>query len=418
MSPFSVEKARSDFPALSQKVHGRDLIFLDSAASSQTPRPVVETIRQGYEVDRSNIHRGVHALSQRATQAYEDAREKLRGFINAEQASEIVFTAGTTDGINLVAHTYGVEHFGKGDNIVVSESEHHANIVPWQMLAKRIGFELRVAPIDDDGDYVTDALFSMVDGNTKLVCLGHVSNALGAVHPIKDIIAAVRKQSDALVLIDGAQAVPHMKVDVRDLDADFYVFSGHKIFGPTGIGVLYGKAKILADMPPWKGGGDMIDSVSFEGTTFAPPPSRFEAGTPNIVGAVGLGAAVDYMNSLDFEAALAHEEDVVEYAVESLSKIDGLRLIGTPKKRAGVVSFLLYPSADKMQPGKELHAMDVGTLLDKQGIAVRTGHHCAEPLMHRLGVQGTIRASFSFTNTKAEVDKLVEALSLCKEMLA
>ncbi len=409
---FDVARVRQDFPALSQKVHGRDLVFLDHAASSQTPTFVVDALDQAYRHDRSNIHRGVHTLSQRATTAYEAARGKLRSFIGAARESEIVFVRGTTEAINLVAQTHGRQVVQAGDNIVVSVVEHHSNIVPWQMLALEQGAELRVLDVDEAGDLRLDLLPSLLDARTKIVALGHVSNALGSVHPVKDIIRTVRQACPAAVLLDGAQAVPHLRVDVQDLDVDFYAFSGHKMCGPTGIGVLYGKRSRLEAMPPWQGGGDMIEKVSFAGTTYAAPPSRFEAGTPHIAGGIGLGAAVDYLQQLDFDKAMAHEHEVVAYAVKRLAEVRGLRLIGTPKARAGAVSFVID------QDGMNLHPMDIGTLLDKQGIAVRTGHHCAEPIMERYGISGTTRASFSFTNTLAEVDALKAALDLCVEMLA
>ncbi|HEX9572793.1 MAG TPA: cysteine desulfurase, partial [Myxococcales bacterium] len=390
-----------------QEVHGKPLVYLDSAATSQKPRGVIDAIARYYLDDNSNVHRGVHLLSARATQAYEAAREKVQRFVNAAHAHEIVFVRGTTEAINLVAQTYGRSRVRSGDEIVVTVMEHHSNIVPWQMLCEEKGAVLRVAPMDDDGTLRVDELERLIGPRTKLVALGHVSNALGTIHPVHRIIEMAHRKK-VPVLLDGAQAVPHLAIDVQALGCDFYAFSGHKLFGPTGIGVLYGRSELLEEMPPWQGGGDMISSVTFEKTTYNKLPYKFEAGTPDIAGAIGLGAAIEYVNGLGLDAIAAHEHDLLTYATEALRKVPGLRLIGTAKEKASVLSFLLG----------DVHPHDIGTVLDREGIAIRTGHHCAQPLMRRLGVAATARASLAFYNRREDVDALVAGLHKVREVFA
>jgi len=404
---LDVERVRRDFPILQQRVHGRPLVYLDSAATSQKPRSVIDAVARYYLEDNSNVHRGVHLLSERATQAYEAAREKVRRFVNAAHAHEIVFVRGTTEAINLVAQTWGRTHVRVGDEIVITVMEHHSNIVPWQMLCEEKGAVLRVAPMDDDGTLLVDELERLIGPRTRLLALGHVSNALGTINPVRRIVELAH-QRKVPVLVDGAQAVPHLAVDVQALGCDFYAFSGHKLFGPTGIGVLYGRSELLEQMPPWQGGGDMISSVTFEKTTYNKLPHKFEAGTPDIAGAIGLGAAIDYVSALGLPRIAAHEHDLLSYGTEALRKVPGLRLIGTAKDKASVLSFLLG----------DVHPHDIGTVLDREGVAIRTGHHCAQPLMRRLGVAATARASLAFYNRREDVDALVAGLHKVREVFA
>jgi len=404
---FDVATIRKDFPILHQQVHGHPLVYLDSAASSQKPKAVIDAISRFYSSDYSNIHRGVHTLSERSTRQYEEIRVKLQRFINAANAREIIFVRGTTEAINLVAQTYGRKNLKPGDNIVITELEHHSNIVPWQMLCEETDAHLQVAPVDDNGDLRIHEFERRLNARTRIVAVAHVSNVLGTILPIKEI-AALTHAAGARLLVDGAQAVPHMKIDIQDLDADFYAFSSHKIFGPTGIGVLYGKAALLEAMPPYQGGGDMIASVTFDKTTYNALPYKFEAGTPDIAGVIGLGAALDYVNELGIETIAAYEHDLLEYATHALSTEPGIRIIGTSKQKAGAISFVV----------DGVHPHDVGTVLDHQGIAVRTGHHCAQPLMERLGVPATTRASLAFYNTREEIDGLIAGLRKVKEIFA
>jgi len=397
---LDVERVRRDFPALTQKIHGHPLVYLDNAATTQKPNVVIDRLRKSYIEECANIHRGVYQLSERATASHEAAREKVRHFLGAEKISEIVFVRGTTEGINLVAQSYGRSHIGEGDEILITAMEHHSNIVPWQMLCQERGARLQVAPMDDNGDLILPEYEKLLSPRTKLVAFTYVSNALGTVNPVKAMIEAAHRQG-AVVLVDAAQAVPHCELDVQELDCDFLVFSGHKIYGPTGIGVLYGKHRFLTAMPPWQGGGDMIMSVTFEKTTYAPPPAKFEAGTPDINGAIALGTAIDYIESFGMPAIERYEAELLAYAESALTKLPGLRLIGRPKHRAGAVSFMLG----------DIHPHDVGTVLDRYGVAIRAGHHCAQPTMKRMGVPGTARASFAFYNKPEEVDTLVACLA-------
>lgn len=402
---FNVWRIRQDFPILKQRVHGKPLIYLDNAATSQKPQRVIDAVCQFYAEDCSNIHRGVHALSERSTQTYEQARVKVQRYINAASEREIIFVRGTTEGINLVAQTFGRSRMQPGDEIVISAMEHHSNIVPWQLLCQQTGARLRVIPMNDDGELLLDEYEKLLGDRTKLVSIVHVSNALGTINPIHQMIALAHEQNIP-VLIDGAQAVQHLKVDVQELDCDFYAFSGHKLYGPTGIGVLYGKAALLEAMPPYQGGGDMIRSVTFEQTTYNDLPYKFEAGTPNIAGAIGLGAAIQYVNEISLEAIAAYEHELLAYATEAVSEIAGLRIIGTAREKTSVLSFTLAG----------VHPHDIGTILDQEGIAIRTGHHCAQPVMDRFGVPATARASLAFYNTKEEIDALVAALHKVREV--
>jgi cysteine desulfurase/selenocysteine lyase len=404
---LDVARIRQDFPALDQLVHGKPLAYLDNAASAQTPTQVVDAIRGFYERDRANVHRGVHELSQRATHSYEQARVKVQRFLNAAQLEEIIYVRGATEGINLVASSWGLANIGAGDEVLVSAMEHHSNIVPWQMLCERTGAKLRVIPMNQQGELLLDEYTAMLSERVKLVAVNHVSNALGTINPVKQMIAQAHAVG-AVTMIDGAQATPHVKVDVRDLDADFYVFSGHKVYGPTGIGVLYGKRALLEAMPPYQGGGDMIAYVSFEKTTYNELPYRFEAGTPNIADAIGLGAAVDYAQSVGMDNIAAYEADLLDYATEQVGAIDGIRLIGTAKHKASVLSFLIG----------DVHAHDAGTILDREGIAVRVGHHCAQPTMDRFDLPATVRASFGIYNTREDVDALYDGLRKTLEIFA
>ena len=397
--PFDVEAVRKDFPILSREIGGKPLVYLDSAATSQKPQVVIDALVDYYTGMNANIHRGVHTLSQEATEAYEGARTKVRHFINAAEEPEIVFTRGTTEGINLVAQTLGVQRVGPGSEIIISNMEHHSNVVPWQILCEQRGARLRVVPINDDGELLMDEYEQLLGPQTALVSITHISNALGTINPVKDIVAMAHSHG-VPVLLDGAQAAPHTPVDVRDLDCDFYAFSGHKLFGPTGIGVLYGKREWLESMPPYQGGGEQIKSVTFEKTIYNDLPYKFEAGTPHIAGVIGLGAAIDYVNGIGMERAAAYEHELLEYGTEQLQAIEGLRLLGTARQKAAVLSFLL----------DGIHPHDIGTVLDTQGIAIRTGHHCAQPLMQRFQIPATARASFAFYNTKAEIDVLVEGI--------
>ena len=406
-SLFDVSKIRRDFPALSQSVKGRPLVYLDNAATTQKPVQVIDAMNRYYRLDNANIHRGIHELSERATAAYEAVREQVRSFINAANVREIIFVRGTTEGINLVAQSFAKNVLREGDEVLISGMEHHSNIVPWQMVCGEKRAHVKVAPINDAGEILIDEYEKLLTDKTKLVAIGHVSNALGTVNPVKSMIAAAHKRSIP-VLIDGAQAMAHARVDVRDLDADFYVFSGHKMFGPTGIGVLYGKESFLNSMPPYQGGGDMIKSVSFEKTIYNDLPYKFEAGTPNIAGTIGLGAAVEYITKLDIDAVESHERELLNHATEALGKIEGVRLVGTAREKLGVVSFVI----------DSVHPHDIGTILNDEGIAIRTGHHCAQPVMERFGVPATARASFAFYNTREEVDVLVRGIHRVKEVFS
>ena len=406
VSRFDVEKVRLDFPILHQKVHGKPLVYLDNAATTQKPRAVIDATTRYYEQDNANIHRGVHLLSERATRAYEEAREKLARFLNAPDPRNIVFTRNSTEGINLVAQSFGRKTVGPGDEIVLSEIEHHSNIVPWQMLAEEKGARLRVIPIDDRGDLILEAYESLLSDRTKLVAVTHMSNALGTIPPVEKIISIAHARGIP-VLVDGSQAAYHRAVDLKALDCDFYVVTGHKLYGPTGIGALYGKREHLEAMPPWQGGGDMIRSVSFEKTTWNDVPFKFEAGTPNIAGGIGLAAALDYLRSLGMDAIATHEREILDYATRRLSEIDGLAIVGTAREKASVLSFVL----------DGIHPHDTGTILDREGIAVRTGHHCAQPVMDRFGIPATVRASFALYNTKEEVDALADGIRKAQELL-
>jgi cysteine desulfurase/selenocysteine lyase len=402
---FDVKRIREDFPILAQKVHGKALVYLDNGATSQKPQTVIDALTRYYTAENSNIHRGVHYLSERATAAYEAARDKIRGFINGARTEEIIFVRGTTEAINLVAQSYGRTFLKAGDEIVISAMEHHSNIVPWQMLCQQVGARLRVIPISHDGELVVDEYRALLNDRTRFVSITHVSNALGTVVSVKEIVKLAHERGIP-VLVDGAQAVPHLRVDVQDLGCDFYAFSGHKLFGPTGIGVLYGRLELLERMPPYQGGGDMISLVTFEKTHYNVLPYKFEAGTPHIAGVIGLGAAIDYLEGLDWQQLVEHEHDLLCYASEQLAEVTGLRIIGTAREKAGVLSFVLDP----------IHAHDVGTILDQEGVAVRAGHHCAMPVMQRFGVPATTRASFAFYNTREEIDVLAAALQKVKKV--
>ena len=402
----TTEEIRKDFPILNAKVRGKELVYLDNGATAQKPSLVIDAINTYYKDYNSNIHRGVHHLSQVATTAYEDAREKLRGFINSPKLEEVIFTKGTTESINIVASCFGRKSLNKGDEVIISAMEHHSNIVPWQMICDEREAVLKVIPINNNGELLMDEYKKLLSDKTKLVAVIHISNTLGTINPVKEIIDLAH-QKGALVLLDGAQAVPHIKVDVQDLGCDFYAFSGHKMFGPTGVGVLYGKSEYLNDMPPYQGGGDMIKEVTFEKTTYNCLPHKFEAGTPNIVGGIGLGVAVDYMQEVGIDLIHTREEELLAYATEKILKIEGVRIIGEAERKASVLSFVI----------DGLHPFDIGTLLDQLGIAVRTGHHCTQPLMSFFEIPGTIRASFAFYNTKEEVDQLISGLERALSML-
>jgi cysteine desulfurase / selenocysteine lyase len=403
---FDVEKIRDDFPILHQQVNGQPLVYLDSAATTQKPNVVIDAISDYYRNDNSNVHRGAHALADRATVKFEAARSKVATFLNAPDAKQIIWTRGTTESINLVASCWGRVNLSVGDRILVSAMEHHSNIVPWQLIAEATGASVEPIPVDESGTINLAAFEAMLDDRVKMVSVGHVSNALGTINPIEDIIALAHGVG-AKVTVDGAQAVSHWSVDVQALDCDFYAFSAHKLFGPTGVGVLYGKRELLEAMPPYQGGGEMIETVSFAGTTFNELPYKFEAGTPDIAGAIGFGAAIDYLNSIDRKAAAAHEQALLAYAEEKARATPGIKLIGTAANKTSVMSFILEGA----------HPADVGVLLDKQGIAVRTGNHCAQPIMDQFCIPGTVRASFSFYNTFDEVDRLFAALEKAKMFL-
>jgi cysteine desulfurase/selenocysteine lyase len=404
---FDPARARRDFPCLDQTVHGRPLVYLDSATSAQKPQVVIDALAAMLRHDYANIHRGVHTLSERATDRHEGAREKVRVFINAGDRREVVFTRGGTEGINLVAQSYVRPRATPGDEVLITTMEHHANIVPWQLLGEQVGLKLVVAPINDDGELLLDAFGELISERTRLVSVPWVSNALGTINPVHDIIALAHARG-VPVLLDACQAVQHIPVDVAELDCDFLVFSGHKIYGPSGIGVLYGKAELLEAMPPYQGGGDMILSVSFEKTTYNRLPFRFEAGTPNIAGAVGFGATIDYLNDIGMDRIAAYEEELLDYGTNALREVPGLRIVGEASHKASVLSFVI----------DGIHPHDIGTILDQEGIAVRTGHHCAQPVMDRFGVPATARASLALYNTREDIDRLVEGLATVREVFA
>ena len=404
---FDVDRVRREFPILNQTVRGKALVYLDNAATSQKPQPVIDAISRYYQSGNANIHRGVHFLSEHATGEHEAARQAVRQFIHAARTEELIFVRGTTEGINLVAQTYGRAHVGAGDEVLVSAMEHHSNIVPWQILCEQQGAKLRVIPVNDQGELLLDEFEKLIGPRTKIVAVAHVSNALGTINPIREIVK-IAHAHNVPVIVDGAQAVPHVKVDVQDLDCEFYAFSGHKMYGPMGIGVLYGKYKLLEAMPPYQGGGDMIRSVTFEKTQYNTLPYKFEAGTPDVAGAIGLGAAIKYLNSVGIENVAAHEHELLECATESLSKLPGIRIIGNARNKAAVLSFVM----------DGVHPHDIGTILDQEGIAVRTGHHCAQPIMQRFGIPATVRASFALYNTKAEVDALIAGMNKVREVFA
>ncbi len=404
-SGFDPEQVRADFPILRQKVHGRPLVYLDNAATSQKPQCVIDAVSDYYATFNANVHRGVHALSERATEQFELARDKVRRFINAPKAAEIVFVRGTTEAINLVAESFGRSRVRAGDEILISAMEHHSNIVPWQLLCESTGAVLRVVPMNEAGELEIDAFEPMLNSKTRLVALAHVSNALGSINPVRQLVIMAHARGIPVV-VDGAQAVPHLKVDVQSLDCDFYAFSSHKMCGPMGIGVLYGKSEWLESMPPYQGGGDMILSVTFEKTIYNRVPYKFEAGTPDVGGAVGLARAVDYLDQIGMEQIAAYEHELLDYATRVLSRIPGVKLIGTARQKASVISFLL----------DDVHPHDIGTILDQGGIAVRTGHHCAQPVMKRLGVDATVRASLAFYNTRGDIDRLSTGLQKVKEV--
>src|SRR5207253_2106857 len=404
---FDVEKIRRDFPILSREIRGKKLVYLDNAATAQKPRAVIEAISRYYEQGNANVHRGVHFLSEHATGEHERARRRVQRFINAADASEIIFVRGTTEAINLVAQTYGRAQVRAGDEVLITAMEHHSNIVPWQILCQEKEAKLRVAPISDRGELLLEEFEKLLAPRTKIVAVTHVSNALGTVNPVGRIVELAHRKNIP-VLIDGAQAVPHLKVDVQALDCDFYAFSGHKMYGPTGIGALYGKSALLDAMPPYQGGGDMISSVTFEKTIYNKLPYKFEAGTPHVAGAIGLGAAIEYVNGLGLDNIAAYEHELLAYATDAVSAIPGIHLIGTAKEKAGVLSFLL----------DSIHPHDIGTILDQEGIAIRTGHHCAQPVMQRFGIAATARASFALYNPREEVDALAEGMQKVREVFA
>ena len=405
--PLDVARVREDFPILRQRVRGKPLVYLDNAATSQKPQVVIDALSRFYTAENANIHRGVHYLSERATVAYDEAREKVARFLNARSSREIIFTRGTTEGINLVAQSYARTHLKPGDDIVITVMEHHSNIVPWQLICEQTGATLRAAPINDEGELDMEAFERLLGDRTRLVAVVHLSNALGTINPIKRLVALAHARGIP-VLVDGAQAAPHLRVDVQDLDCDFFAFSGHKVFGPTGVGVLYGREALLERMPPYQGGGDMIATVTLQRSTWAPLPAKFEAGTPMIAQVIGLGAALDYVSELGLEAIGAWEQELLSYATEGVRQIEGIRLIGTAREKASVLGFVL----------QGVHPHDIGTVLDDAGVAIRAGHHCAQPVMERFGVPATARASFAFYNTRAEIDILVDGLLTVKKMFA
>jgi len=404
---FDVRRIREDFPILQQTVHGKPLVYLDNAATTQKPRAVLDALIAYYSEDNANVHRGVHLLSERATQAFEDARVTVQRFINAASAHEIVFTRNATEGINLVAQTFARTRLGPGDEVLISAMEHHSNIVPWQMVCEEKGASLRVIPITDEGALKLEEYERLLGSHTKLVSIVHLSNVLGTINPVQQMIATAHRRG-VPVLIDGSQATHHMTVDVQALDADFYVFTGHKLYGPTGIGVLYGKERLLEEMPPYQGGGDMIKSVTFEKTTYNALPYKFEAGTPNIAGAIGLAAAVDYVTGIGLDRISAHERELLAHGTAALSGVPGLTLVGTAAEKSSVLSFVM----------DGVHPHDIGTVVDQEGVAIRTGHHCAQPLMQRLGIPATARASLALYNTREEIDALVAALHKVRQLFA
>lgn len=404
---YPIDRIRRDFPILSEEVHGKPLVYLDNGASAQKPSAVIDQISKTYETGYANVHRGVHYMSQIATDAMEDARRKAQMFLNAADEKEIIFVRGATEGINLVASSWGRANLQDGDEIILSVLEHHSNIVPWQIVAEQTGAVIKVVPIDDAGIFLMDEYEKLLSAKTKMVAVTHVSNALGTIVPVEDVIRLAREK-EAFILLDGCQAAPHLPVDVQALDVDFYVFSGHKLYGPSGIGVLYGKEALLDAMPPYQGGGEMIDRVTFEKTTYAELPFKFEAGTPHISGIIALGSAIDYLNGIGFDAIAEHEHGLLEYATERLTEMNSIEIVGTAPEKAAILSFNI----------QDVHPHDVGTILDHDGIAVRTGHHCAQPVMDRFDVAATVRASFGLYNTKSEVDALVEGIKRVQEMFA
>jgi cysteine desulfurase/selenocysteine lyase len=406
-SLFDVERIRKDFPILHQQVNGCPLVYFDNGATSQKPQSVIDSIVHYYSSYNSNIHRGVHHLSQLATSAYEQSREEIRSFISAKSADEIIFTRGTTEGINLIAQTWGRNYLKQGDEIVITAMEHHANIVPWQMLCEQTGAVLKVIPMDNRGELILEEAEKMIGVRTRMLAMMHVSNALGTINPVKQLIQLAQKFG-AMTLVDGAQAVPHFPVNVQELDCDFYVFSAHKVLGPTGVGVLYGKLQLLNEIPPWQGGGDMIRTVSFEKTTYNDSPLKFEAGTPNICGSIAMAEGIRYWNALNHDAVWEHEQHLLYYATDRLKEVDGLKIIGEAAQKVAVISFII----------EGLHPYDVGFILDKKGIAMRTGHHCAQPIMDFFGIPGTLRASFSFYNTTSEIDRMMDSIKVAKQMLS
>ena len=402
---FDINKIRQDFPVLQQKIYGKPLAYLDNAATTQKPKVVIDTVSKYYSEENANVHRGVHYLSNKATESFEIARKNIQQYINAENSHEIIFTKGTTDSINLVASSFGKKFISKDDEILISLMEHHSNIVPWQILCEEKKAKLNIIPINEKGEIIFDAFEEFLTDKTKLVAITHVSNVLGTINPVKEIISKAQEKNIP-VLIDGAQSIPHLKVDVKELDCDFYCFSGHKVYAPMGVGVLYGKDKFLEEMPPYQSGGEMIKSVTFEKTYFNELPFKFEAGTPNVGGVLGLSAAFDYLNKIGRENIEVYENELLNYAIEELQKINGLRFIGTAKHKTSVISFLIG----------DIHPYDAGIIIDKMGVAIRTGHHCAQPVMDWFKIQGTIRASFAFYNTKDEIDRLIEAILQVKKM--
>ena len=406
-SAFDVERVRADFPILEREVHGQQLVYLDNAATTQKPQPVIDVLNRYYSTENANIHRGVHYLSEYSTKSHDTARTVVQRFINARSSSEIIFTRNATEGINLIAQTYGRQHAKPGDEIVITTMEHHSNIVPWQLLCEQTGACLRVAPINDTGELQLDEFEALLSPRTKLVSVVHLSNSLGTINPVKKIIDLAHQQ-DIPVLVDGAQSAYHMPIDVQALDCDFFVLTGHKIYGPTGIGVLYGKSELLDTMPPYQGGGDMINSVTFAKTTYSELPHKFEAGTPHIAGAIGLGAAIEYVNSVGLDVIAAHEGELLAYGTEALTSIKGLRMIGTAREKASILSFVL----------EGVHPHDIGTIVDQEGVAIRTGHHCTQPVMDRFSVAATARASIAMYNTRYEIDALVKALEKARGVFA
>ena len=403
---FDIHQLRNDFPVLDQEINGKPLVYLDNGATTQKPNAVIEAVAEYYKHSNANVHRGVHLLSERATQAYEGARDKVRQFINAADVREVVFVRGTTEAINMVAQSFSRPRLQKGDEIIITEMDHHSNIVPWQLLCEQTGAVLKVVPINDQGELLYDEYLKLLNSRTRLLAVAHVSNSLGSINSLKKMISDARAY-DVTVVVDGAQAVPHIHVDVQDLDCDFYAFSGHKMYGPTGIGVLYGKLSHLQEMEPYQGGGEMILQVTLEKTVYAQPPQKFEAGTPNIAGAIGLGAAIDYLSSYGLEAISAHEDQLLQYAIEQVSAISGVTLVGTARKKASILSFVI----------NNVHAHDVGTILDHDGIAIRAGHLCAMPIMQRFNIPAVARASFGLYNTREEVDTLVKGINNVKKVM-